>query len=216
MFCRAARTCFVVAMARLPSGSTIVRLLRASTPHSHPILPPPLDYLISIRTSGRPGKAVGPAIPHPSRRPRTFGAPRRAEIGRAQLQQAPRAGRYNDQGGPWGPQTKEVPKGMEMSDRRRKLLLTVLVVAMTVGVIGMLAGVGVLSAFSSTTSNDGNSFATGTVTIGDNDAGSAMYSVGNRKPNDSVQSCIKLTYTGTLAADVHLYTTSSFGALGQY
>ncbi|HEX9411457.1 MAG TPA: TasA family protein [Actinomycetota bacterium] len=103
-----------------------------------------------------------------------------------------------------------------MSDRRRKLLLTVLVVAMTVGVIGMLAGVGVLSAFSSTTSNDGNSFATGTVTIGDNDAGSAMYSVGNRKPNDSVQSCIKLTYTGTLAADVHLYTTSSFGALGQY
>ena len=103
-----------------------------------------------------------------------------------------------------------------MSDRRRKLFLTVLVVAMTVGVIGMLGGVGVFSAFSSTTSNDGNSFATGTVTISDNDAGSAMYNVSNKKPNDSVQACIKLTYTGTLAADVHLYTTSSIGALGQY
>ena len=103
-----------------------------------------------------------------------------------------------------------------MSDRRRKKLLTVLVIAMTVGVIGMLGGTGVLSAFSSTTSNDGNVFATGTVTISDNDAGSAMYNVSNKKPNDTVQTCIKLTYTGSLAADVHLYTTSSIGALGQY
>src|SRR2546422_9676436 len=103
-----------------------------------------------------------------------------------------------------------------MSDRRRKKLLTVLVIALTVGVIGMLGGTGVLSAFSSTTSNDGNVFATGTVTISDNDAGAAMYNVSNKKPNDTVQTCIKLTYTGSLAADVHLYTTSSIGALGQY
>ena len=103
-----------------------------------------------------------------------------------------------------------------MSDRRRKKLLTVLVVAVTVGVVAMLGGMGAFSAFSSTTSNDNNSFATGSVTIGDNDAGAAMYQVSNKKPNDTVQTCIKLTYTGSLAADVHLYTTSSIGALGQY
>jgi Camelysin metallo-endopeptidase len=103
-----------------------------------------------------------------------------------------------------------------MSDRRRKKFLTVLVIAVTVGVVAMLGGTGVLSAFSSTTSNDGNVFATGTVTISDNDAGSAMYNVSNKKPGDTVQTCIKITYTGSLAADVHLYTTSSIGALGQY
>ena len=101
-------------------------------------------------------------------------------------------------------------------DRTRKQLLTVLVVAVTVGIVAMLSGVGVFSAFSSTTQNDGNSFSTGTVTISDNDAGAAMYNVSNKKPNDTVTSCIQLTYTGSLAADVHLYTTSSIGALGQY
>ena len=96
--------------------------------------------------------------------------------------------------------------------RVRKVLVTMLVV----GVAGSVAGTGTFSAFSSTTSNDNNSFATGSVTIGDNDAGAAMYQVSNKKPNDTVQTCIKLTYTGSLAADVHLYTTSSLGSLGQY
>jgi predicted ribosomally synthesized peptide with SipW-like signal peptide len=94
----------------------------------------------------------------------------------------------------------------------RKLLLTVLLV----GIVGSVAGSATFSAFSSTTSNSGNSFAAGTVLLSDNDAGSALYSVSNAKPNDSSTTCIKVTYTGTLAADVRLYTTSTVNALAAY
>ena len=96
--------------------------------------------------------------------------------------------------------------------RKEKLLLSFLLV----GVLGGLAGLGVFGAFTSTTSNANNSFSAGTVTIGDNDANSALYSVTNAKPNQSVTSCIKVTYTGSLAADVHIYTPSTIGALGPY
>ena len=96
--------------------------------------------------------------------------------------------------------------------KTRKLLATLLVI----GAVGALAGFGTFSAFSSTTSNDGNTYAAGTVYISDNDAGSAMYNVTNQKPADVVTRCIRLTYTGTLASDVKLYTLSSVGVLGDY
>jgi len=85
-----------------------------------------------------------------------------------------------------------------------------------VGVAGAAAGLGTLSAFSGTTSNAGNTFASGTVAIGDNDAGAAMYSVSGARPGDSVSRCIKLTYTGSLDADVKLYTPEPVGPGGQY
>jgi predicted ribosomally synthesized peptide with SipW-like signal peptide len=103
-----------------------------------------------------------------------------------------------------------------MSERKdskaRRITLSLLIV----GVVGALVGVGTLSAFSSSTSNSGNNFDAGTVYITDNDAGSALYNVTNRKPGDTVTSCIKVTYGGTLAADVHLYTGSTIGSVGQY
>jgi predicted ribosomally synthesized peptide with SipW-like signal peptide len=92
---------------------------------------------------------------------------------------------------------------------RRKMLITIGLVALVTGV----AGVGTFSAFSSTSSNSGNEFAAGTVHLTDNDTGSAMYSVSGAAPGSSVVKCIKLTYAGSLAADVKLYTTSSLGAL---
>lgn len=95
---------------------------------------------------------------------------------------------------------------------RTKVLLTVL----CVGALGSLAAMSVFGAFSATTTNAGNEITAGTVAIGDNDAGAAMYTVTNAKPGDSVEKCIKVTYTGSLDADVRLYTTSSIGALGQY
>ena len=94
----------------------------------------------------------------------------------------------------------------------RKTLVTLLVL----GVVGTLAGVGTFSAFSSTTDNTGNTFAAGTVYIGDNDAGSAMYNVTNQAPGAATTKCIRLTYTGSLAADVKLYTSSTVNALGTY
>ena len=94
----------------------------------------------------------------------------------------------------------------------KKLLLSLVVLA----AIGSVAGLATFSAFSSTTSNSGNSFAAGTVFISDNDAGSALYSVSNKKPGDTAQGCIKITYTGSLGATVKLYTTSTIGTVGSY
>jgi hypothetical protein len=92
----------------------------------------------------------------------------------------------------------------------------VLLTALCVGALGSLAAMGVFGAFSATTTNAGNTITAGTVAIADNDAGAAMYSITNAKPGESVSKCIKVTYTGSLDADVHIYTSSTIGALGQY
>ena len=94
----------------------------------------------------------------------------------------------------------------------KKVLLSLVVL----GAVGSMAGFATFSAFSSTTTNSGNSFAAGTVYISDNDAGSALYSVSNKKPGDTAQGCILLTYTGSLAATVKLYTASTIGSVGSY
>lgn len=100
-----------------------------------------------------------------------------------------------------------------MTARHRKILLSLLLI----GAASALAGFGTFSAFSSTTTNTGNSFAAGTVHVEDNDAGSAMYTVSNQVPGVAVERCIKLTYGGTRAAEVRLYTpTASVGAVADY
>jgi len=93
----------------------------------------------------------------------------------------------------------------------RKLVLSALVL----GAVGLVGGLGTFSSFSSVTTNPTNSFAAGTVTIADNDAGSAMLALSNAKPADSSQSCIAITYGGTLDAAVHLYGSVS-GSLNPY
>jgi hypothetical protein len=97
-----------------------------------------------------------------------------------------------------------------------KTTTKVLLTALCVGALGSLAAMGVFGAFSATTTNAGNTITAGTVAIADNDAGAAMYSIANAKPGESVSKCIKVTYTGSLDADVHIYTSSTIGALGQY
>ena len=92
----------------------------------------------------------------------------------------------------------------------------VLLTALCVGALGSVAAMGVFGAFSATTTNAGNTITAGTVAIADNDAGAAMYSIPNAKPGESVSKCIKVTYTGSLDADVRIYTTSTIGSLGQY
>jgi hypothetical protein len=97
-----------------------------------------------------------------------------------------------------------------------KTTTKVLLTALCVGAFGSLAAMGVFGAFSATTTNAGNTITAGSVAIADNDAGAAMYSLTNAKPGESVSKCIKVTYTGSLDADVHIYTTSTIGSLGQY
>ena len=94
----------------------------------------------------------------------------------------------------------------------QKLLLT----AVALGLVGIAAGVGTWSAFSSTTSNSGSSFSTGTVTLTDDDLGVAMLSLSGAKPGDSDTSCINVTYSGSLPATVRLYGTTAGTGLDQY
>jgi hypothetical protein len=96
--------------------------------------------------------------------------------------------------------------------RGRKTLLSLLLV----GALGAVAGIGTFSAFSATTVNAGNTFDAGTVVINDNDANSAMYNITAAKPNDVVVRCIRVTYAGSLASTVHLYTNTPVNAFGQY
>ena len=94
----------------------------------------------------------------------------------------------------------------------RRVLLTLLIV----GLLGGVAAVGTLSAFSSTTTNTDNSFAAGTVTLTDNDSGGVLYSVSNQKPGVNTVRCIELTYSGSLDADGKLYTPSTVNGAAQY
>src|SRR5690348_3408829 len=93
-----------------------------------------------------------------------------------------------------------------MGDKKRKILLTVCIV----GVLGSVAAFGTYSAFTGTTTNSGNSFAAGTVSIQD-DSGlsSALFNaVTNQAPGTTTERCIRVKYTGSLPATVHMYTPS--------
>jgi Camelysin metallo-endopeptidase len=99
-----------------------------------------------------------------------------------------------------------------MTTRRptRKVLLSILVVA----IVAAVTGTGTYAAFSGTTANPSNAFA-GTVTISDNDAGGSLLSLSNATPGNSSTGCIKITYSGSLNANVHLYGSST-GSLPSY
>ena len=95
--------------------------------------------------------------------------------------------------------------------KSRKVLRTVAVV----GVIAALAGVGAFSVFSDFTDNENNQVTAGTVAIDDNDGDTALYNFTNAKPGQSAPAkCIRVDYTGSLPADVKLYTPSSVNAFG--
>ena len=89
--------------------------------------------------------------------------------------------------------------------RSRKLLLTTLVV----GATSAVAGLGVFAAFTATTDNTGNSIASGTVTISDNDSGVALYALSNMGPGSTTQRCMRVSYTGSLPSTVKLYRSNT-------
>lgn len=100
--------------------------------------------------------------------------------------------------------------------RSNRPALKVAIALVLMAFIGAGAGVGTWSAFSATTDNTGNSFEAGTVIISDNDSGTAMLALVNAKPGDTDQSCINVTYTGTLASSVRLFGTTGGNGLDQY
>lgn len=93
-----------------------------------------------------------------------------------------------------------------------KLALSLLVLL----VLGAIGGGATWSAFSGTTANSSNSFAAGTVTITDNDANAAMFTLAGMKPASTDTGCIKVTFTGSLDSSVKLYGTTTGTGLDQY
>jgi hypothetical protein len=85
----------------------------------------------------------------------------------------------------------------------------------TVAVLALMAGVAVFTtsaAFTATSSNAGNRIEAGTVAIGDSDAGTGvLYNALNQKPgsgNGPTAACIRVTYSGSLASSVKLYSSA--------
>ncbi|GAB3300493.1 hypothetical protein EK0264_18955 [Epidermidibacterium keratini] len=74
---------------------------------------------------------------------------------------------------------------------------------------GVLVSQASHSAFSATTDNPSNNWSTGTVSLRDDDNGSAMFAVTNMKPGDTGSKCITVTSDGTLPSDVKLYTANA-------
>jgi hypothetical protein len=100
-----------------------------------------------------------------------------------------------------------------LKTKKQRWLITILAVA----ALGSIASYGVFGAFTATTSSSGNEVDTGSVTLGTNAAGSAIFFMPNAKPGDSVTKCIQVSYTGTINALVSLYAgANSVGALGPY
>jgi hypothetical protein len=114
------------------------------------------------------------------------------------------------------PVVAAVPQAPERRKPGRIALKLALTLALMT-VVGGVAGFGTWSAFSSTTQNTGNTFAAGTVIIGDNDGGTTpMLSFANASPGTTDTSCVTVTYTGSLASSVRLYGTTSGTGLDQY
>ena len=94
---------------------------------------------------------------------------------------------------------------------RRIALFGALAVVVAAG-----ACAGAYAAFRATVANSGDSYAAGSVTLSDNDSGTAMFTtLTSAAPTDSETSCIKVRFDGTLASNVRLYGTIS-GALAPY
>jgi len=74
------------------------------------------------------------------------------------------------------------------------------------------------AAFTGSVSNTGSRLSAGNVVIGDDAAGAALFTVGTPgtgqvdgsglRPGQSVANCVKVTYNGTLPAQVHLYVSA--------
>ncbi len=72
------------------------------------------------------------------------------------------------------------------------------------------------AAFSAPTDNTGNGFSAGTVSLSDDDSTAAMFDVSNLAPNDTVTSCIEVTFSGTLDANVRLFGATGGTGLADY
>ncbi len=95
--------------------------------------------------------------------------------------------------------------------RNRLLVILVAIVG-----TGALIWTSSNAAFTATTSNGTNSWASGQVSLTDDDSNTAMFTATGLKPGSTGSNCITVTYTGNLAASIKLYATTYIGTLGSY
>ena len=106
--------------------------------------------------------------------------------------------------------------------RRRRSLTPATAAKMALSVVLLLgvwtvAGGGTYAALSGNTANAGNTFSAGTVSLTDNDANGALFTFTNQKPGVTVNSCIKVTYTGSVTTSaLKLYASTATGAMAPY
>jgi hypothetical protein len=87
--------------------------------------------------------------------------------------------------------------------------------AVVLAVLGAAVGDATWSAFSMQGGNPSDTFAAGTVVLGDNDAGAALVTLARARPGETSTGCLKVTYSGSLPATVRLYASVS-GSLGPF
>ena len=104
------------------------------------------------------------------------------------------------------------PCGVASRDRRLPLPLPLPVLAVAVVVGFALTALAVVrassAAFTATTVNGADTWNVGTVVLTDDDAGVAMFTATGLKPSATGSKCILVTYNGSLAASVKLYSQS--------
>lgn len=103
-------------------------------------------------------------------------------------------------------------QGTRVARRGRRLALAV----MAILAIAALTGAAAWAAFVATTESAGNLFSSGTVALSDNDGGTALLSLTGARPGDFDSGCITVNYTGSLAASVRLYGSTTGTGLDEY
>ena len=92
--------------------------------------------------------------------------------------------------------------------RRLAKIVSLIAIPAAVAVSGLVVAQASYSAYSATTVNPTNNWATGTVALSDDDTNTAAFTAANLKPGATGTKCITVTSTGTLASTVKLYATT--------
>lgn len=102
---------------------------------------------------------------------------------------------------------------MDAPTIRARRIVALTATPLAILVAGLLVWQGSSAAFTARTQNVGNNWATGSVTLTDDDAGAARFSVQNVTPGATGSKCITVTTTSTVAGVVKAYVTR-LGAQG--
>lgn len=87
-------------------------------------------------------------------------------------------------------------------------IASLIAIPAAVAVSGLVVSQASYSAYSATTVNPTNNWATGTVALTDDDANTAAFTATNLKPGATGTRCIVVTSAGSLASSVKLYATT--------